>query len=55
MAAPGMLGDVLCIQFHDVVFPTLSIEQVIVLSSWIVWAYVVVLLVGLSRKKTEVG
>ena len=53
MAIPGMLGDVVCIQFHAMVFPRLSMEQVIVLGSWVLWAYVIVLIIGalVGRKK----
>jgi hypothetical protein len=50
MAIPGMLFDVLCIKFHGIVFPLLSQEQVLVLGSWIIWAYLIVILVGLYSK-----
>ncbi len=50
-AIPGMIGDVFCLKFHSAVFPSLSQEQVLILGSWIIWAYLVVLLVGLYSKK----
>ena len=49
MAIPGMLSDVACLKFHYFVFPTLSIEQAIVLGAWLVWAYVWVLLIGIFK------
>lgn len=51
MAVPGMLGDVFCVKLHEVVFPTLNVDQVIVLSAWVLWAYVIVLLIGLIQSK----
>lgn len=47
MAIPGMIGDVLCMKFHSIVFPEFSTQQTTVLGSWILWAYVVVLLTGI--------
>ena len=44
-----MLSDVACLKFHYFVFPTLSIEQAIVLGAWLVWAYVWVLLIGIFK------
>jgi hypothetical protein len=49
MAVPGMIADVACLKFHYIVFPTLNIEQAIVLGAWMLWAYVLVLLIGLSK------
>jgi hypothetical protein len=51
MAIPGMLFDVLCLKFHCAVFPTLSHEQVLILGSWIIWAYLIVLFIGLYSKR----
>jgi len=48
MALPGMLGDVLCINFHAFVFPTLTVEQAIVLGAWVLWAYSIVLFMGFN-------
>lgn len=46
MAMPGMLLDTFCIAYHPIVFPTFTQEQTIVLSSWLLWVYGVVLLLG---------
>jgi hypothetical protein len=51
LTIPGMLADVLCLNFHQIVFPDLSIEQVIALGGWILWAYVWVLILGLLYKR----
>jgi hypothetical protein len=53
MALPGMIGDVLSIKFHTMVFPTLSLEQVVTLGSWVLWAYAVVLVIGLLRDRSS--
>ncbi|BDD03948.1 DUF5367 domain-containing protein [Aureibacter tunicatorum] len=54
MAIPGMICDVACLKFHDIVFPKLTIEEAIVLGSWVLWAYSIVLLIGiLEIKKVE--
>ena len=59
MAIPGMLCDVACIKFHDLVFPRLTMEQVIVLGAWVLWAYVIVLLIGVlsatNKNDMEIG
>lgn len=56
MAVPGMLCDVFCLKYHDIVFPGFSQDQAILLSSWVLWAYAFVLLIGLvsSVKKQAV-
>ncbi|MEM6379726.1 MAG: DUF5367 domain-containing protein [Bacteroidota bacterium] len=46
MAIPGMIGDVVCLKLHQLVFPTLDMNQAVVLGSWILWAYVLVLIIG---------
>ncbi|MBL4649511.1 MAG: DUF5367 family protein [Aureispira sp.] len=51
MAVPGMLCDGLCLRYHSIVFPTLTIEQTIVLFSWVIWVYLFILLVGLMGKE----
>lgn len=51
MAIPGMLCDVLCLRYHSIVFPTLTIEQTIVLFSWVIGIYLSILLIGLIGKK----
>lgn len=55
MALPGMIGDVACIKFHAIVFPTLTVEQAVVLGSWVLWAYTIVLLTGLIDSKKLMG
>ena len=50
MAIPGMFCDVLCVKFHDLVFPLFTSEQADVLSAWILWVYAIVLLLGFSLK-----
>jgi hypothetical protein len=47
MALPGMVFDVFCIKYHAIVFPNLTIEQSIVLGSWVIWTYSLVILLGL--------
>lgn len=51
MTIPGMVCDVVCLKFHYLVFPKLTIEQSIVLGAWILWAYVTVLLIGILESK----
>ena len=51
MAVPGMISDVFCLKFSAIVFPTLTNEQAIVLGAWILWAYVIVLLIGVVKSR----
>ena len=51
MSIPGMILDVIAIKYHFLVFPTMSKEEIIVLTSWVIWAYTVVLLIGLLSKQ----
>lgn len=51
MSIPGMVLDTFAIKFYYLVFPTLSKDEAIILGSWVIWAYVVVLLIGLLSKK----
>ncbi|HAS41303.1 MAG TPA: hypothetical protein DCS93_12530 [Microscillaceae bacterium] len=53
MVVPGMLCDVLCLKYHIIFFPTLTIEQAVVLCSWVLWVYVFTLLLGLVEHKTR--
>lgn len=55
MTIPGMLCDVACLKFHHLVFPKLTIEQSIVLGAWILWAYVIVLLIGVMKSRNKNG
>lgn len=52
VAIPGMIGDVACLKFHHAVFPKMTIEQSLVLSAWVLWAFVLVLLIGLIKSRT---
>lgn len=49
MTAPGMICDVACIKFQSIVFPTLNLKQAVVMASWVIWVYTVVLLIGLIK------
>lgn len=51
MAVPGMLCDVACVKFHAIVFPVLSMAESMVMASWILWVYAVVLLIGLIQSR----
>ena len=53
MVIPGMLCDVFCMKYHTVFFPTLTIEQTVVLCSWVLWVYVFTLLLGGVGHKTS--
>ncbi|MBD0404923.1 DUF5367 family protein [Flammeovirga sp. EKP202] len=48
---PGMLCDVACLKFHALIFPKLTLEQSVVLGAWILWAYVIVLLIGVLKSR----
>lgn len=48
LALPGMLLDTFCIKYYEWVFPHFSSEKMIMLSSWIVWVYTVVLFLGIT-------
>jgi hypothetical protein len=52
MVVPGMIGDVACLHFHTIVFPKFTLEQSIVLGAWILWAYVMVLIIGLVKSRS---
>lgn len=53
MVLPGMLLDVLCIQFFEKVFPNMPEIYSKTFASWLMFAYAVVLISGLLRKKQE--
>lgn len=50
MILPGMILDTLCIYFFSLVFPNLPAIDGVVFSSWLMWAYSIVLIFGLLRK-----
>lgn len=52
MAVPGMICDVACLKFHTIVFPQFTPAQSVVLGAWLIWAYVMVLLIGLMQSST---
>ncbi len=47
LALPGIIGDVVCIKYYEIIFPTISHDQSIVLSSWVLWSYGAVLAFGI--------
>ncbi len=54
MVLPGMLLDTLCIQFFEKTFPNMPEIYSKTFASWLMFAYAVVLLSGLLRKKEGV-
>jgi hypothetical protein len=50
MVLPGMFLDTLCIQFFGQIFPNMRERDVGSFSSWLMFAYSVVLIFGLLRK-----
>ncbi|OJJ15632.1 hypothetical protein BKI52_37755 [marine bacterium AO1-C] len=53
LVLPGMLLDVVCIQFFAQVFPNLSPKADASFGAWLMWAYASVLVFGLLRKKPQ--
>lgn len=53
MVLPGMLLDVLCIQFFEEVFPNLPVIYSKTFGAWLMFAYAIVLIAGLVRKKQD--
>jgi hypothetical protein len=53
MVLPGMLLDTLCIQFFEKLFPNMPEIYSKSFASWLMFAYSVVLISGLLRKKQE--
>lgn len=53
LALPGMVLDTFCTIFHKLVFPSFSMEQVIVLCSLVLWVYASVLLIGFFSKRFQ--
>ena len=50
MVLPGMVFDTFCIEFFDWLFPNLPVTDAATFGSWLMWAYVTVLVFGLLRK-----
>lgn len=53
MVLPGMILDTLCIQFFEKLFPNMPEIHSKTFASWLMFAYSVVLIFGLLRKKKE--
>ncbi|WP_126972652.1 DUF5367 domain-containing protein [Gynurincola endophyticus] len=53
MVLPGMLLDTLCIQFFEKLFPNMPESYSKSFASWLMFAYSVVLISGLLRKKQQ--
>lgn len=53
MVLPGMLLDTLCIQFFEKLFPNMPEIYSKTFASWLMFAYAVVLISGLLRKKQD--
>ncbi|TPD70474.1 DUF5367 domain-containing protein [Flavobacterium microcysteis] len=53
MVLPGMLLDTLCIQFFEKLFPNMPEIYSKTFASWLMFAYSIVLISGLLRKKQE--
>lgn len=51
MVLPGMLLDVVCIQFFEDVFPNMPAIYSKTFGAWLMFAYAIVLVFGLLRKK----
>lgn len=53
MVLPGMILDTLCIQFFEKLFPNMPEIYSKTFASWLMFAYAIVLIFGLLRKKQE--
>lgn len=53
MSLPGMMLDVFCMKYHDLIFPLFSREEIIVFGSWVLWVYAIVLSIGLVQWTTQ--
>ncbi|MEZ0006518.1 ABC-type dipeptide/oligopeptide/nickel transport system permease subunit [Flavobacterium sp. 28YEA47A] len=53
MVLPGMLLDTLCVQFFENLFPNMPETYSKTFASWLMFAYSIVLIFGLLRKKQE--
>lgn len=53
IALPGMILDVFSILFFTNVFPNLHIDTLPYFAAWLLWAYSLILLSGLSFKRIE--
>ncbi|MNJ90683.1 hypothetical protein D3C87_83200 [compost metagenome] len=51
MVLPGMILDTICIQFFEKIFPNMPEIYSKTFASWLMFAYAVVLISGLLRKK----
>ncbi|WP_300489149.1 DUF5367 domain-containing protein [Flavobacterium sp.] len=55
MVLPGMLLDTVCIQFFEKLFPNMPEIYSKTFASWLMFAYAIVLISGLLRKKQLPG
>jgi hypothetical protein len=55
MVLPGMLLDTVCIQFFGNLFPNMPETYSKTFASWLMFAYSIVLIFGLLRKKQKNG
>jgi len=55
MVLPGMLLDTVCIQFFENLFPNMPETYSKTFASWLMFAYSIVLIFGLLRKKQKNG
>lgn len=51
MALPGMLLDVFVVQLTKFIYPAFTANDTITFSSWLLWVYAVVLLLGVIKTK----
>jgi hypothetical protein len=51
MVLPGMLLDTVCVQFFEKLFPNMPEIYSKTFASWLMFAYAIVLIFGLLRKK----
>jgi len=54
IAIPGMLLDIYSIIFFSNVFPNLHIDVLPYFAAWLLWAYSLILLTGISLKRKKV-
>lgn len=51
MVLPGMILDTICVQFFEKIFPNMPEIYSKTFASWLMFAYAIVLIFGLLRKK----
>ncbi len=53
MVLPGMVMDTFCIQFFEKLFPNMPESYSKTFAAWLMFAYAIVLIFGLLRRKQE--